>query len=457
MKKPCLLISPPGELNIFPRGIMEIATFLNEKGCPARVLPLDHYITNDYTIDGYGYMKRDFDKKEVTRILKDAISDTNPQMIGVSNSYTKDFNNCIEIIKLCKRIAPQAITVIGGQHATFCDRESLQAPELDMVVRGEGEGPMLDLMSAITTKKDVYQTAGISFKTNGTIYRNPSGPLLDVTKIPAADFGLLPQDYVKNTKIHGILTRGCAYHCKYCAEKKFWGGPRSYGLNKLIEEMAVLQKDYNTQMTGLEESMLDMRSRKFFALCQKIQKNRIQLPEQFYLTTRVDTVSQEGVESLRNTGIKIVCIGIENFSEHVLKMMNKKHNNGSIMNGCRTLKEKDVWVNSYWLIGHPGDNKEEADFTFSKFKEFFERGLLQSGYAFIFVPYPGTEYFNNPGEYGIQLLSADWRKWRRWTNEPISCLDNFSGTEIVAAFEKAQKLLDTYKTLNVHLYKTMNH
>ena len=155
MKKQCLLISPPGELNIFPRGVMEIATFLNERGCPAKVLPLDHYVTNNYTIDAYGYMKRDFDKKEVTRILKDAITDADPQLIGVSNSYTKDFNNCIEIIKLCKRIAPQAITVIGGQHATFCDQESLQTPELDMVVRGEGEGPMLDLMSAITAKKDL--------------------------------------------------------------------------------------------------------------------------------------------------------------------------------------------------------------------------------------------------------------------------------------------------------------
>jgi hypothetical protein len=131
--------------------------------------------------------------------------------------------------------------------------------------------------------------------------------------------------------------------------------------------------------------------------------------------------------------------------------------------GCpATVLPLDHYITNNYTIDVHGymkrdfDKKEEADFTFSKFKEFFEKGLLQSGYAFIFVPYPGTQYFNNPGDYGIQLLSNDWRKWRRWTNEPVSCLDNFSRAEIVVAFEKAKKLLDTYKTLNVYLYKPMN-
>jgi hypothetical protein len=100
MKNQCLLISPPGELDIFPRGIMEIATYLNARGYPVTLLPLDHYVTNNYPIDGYGYLKRDFDKKEVTRILEDAMADADPQLVGVSSPYTKDFNNCVEIIKL---------------------------------------------------------------------------------------------------------------------------------------------------------------------------------------------------------------------------------------------------------------------------------------------------------------------------------------------------------------------
>jgi radical SAM superfamily enzyme YgiQ (UPF0313 family) len=456
MQKKCLLISPPGELDIFPRGIMEIATFLNQKGLPTAVLPLDYYLPDDSPADGYGYIKRNLDKKEIVYVLQDAIAEADPQVIGISNSYTKDHHICIEIIKLCKQIMPQAITVMGGQHATFCDEQSLQTPELDIVVRGEGEGPMLELLRTVKTNTDVYQTPGISFNRNGKTHRNPAAPLVDAAEIPAVDFGLLPQDYIQNTKIHGLLTRGCNYHCAYCVEQKFWGRPRSYRLKKLIEEMKVLQRDYHTQMVGLEESMLDMRSRMFFDLCHHLAENKIRLPEQFYLTTRIDTVSCEGMASLRRAGIKIVCVGIESFSTPVLKMMNKRQNCEAILHGCRQLREKNIWLNSYWIIGHPGDNPREAEYTFAKFKDFFEEGLLKSGYVFIFVPYPGTDFFNNPSAYGIQILSYDWQYWRRWTKNPVSCLTNFSDREIVWFYEKACRLLDTYKTLNVYLYDKKN-
>jgi hypothetical protein len=72
-----------------------------------------------------------------------------------------------------------------------------------MVVCGEGEGPVLDLMSAITTQTDVYQTPGVPFKKKDAIYRNPSGPPVEAAKVPPADFALLPREYVKNTQIHG--------------------------------------------------------------------------------------------------------------------------------------------------------------------------------------------------------------------------------------------------------------
>jgi radical SAM superfamily enzyme YgiQ (UPF0313 family) len=456
MKKKCLLISPPGELNIFPRGIMEIATFLNKNKCPTSVLPLGYYMNNNYQTDVSGYIIGDLDKKKLERVLQDALIDADPQVIGVSNCYTKDYYNCIDIVRLCKKIVPQAITVMGGQHVTFCDEESLQTPELDVVVRGEGEWTMLRLLHAIKNKDGLNHIQGISFKTSGKIQRNPDAQLGEVQRIPPVDFTILPREFVQKTNIHGILNRGCAYHCTYCVEEKFWGRPRGYRMEKLIEEMMVLQKEYDNQMIGLEESMLDMRSGKFFEFCQNLRDNHIHLPEDFYVTTRVDTVSEQGVESLLNAGIKIVCVGIENFSDQVLKMMNKKQNFDAILQGCRQLREKNIWVNSYWIIGHPGDNPQEAEYTFSTFKEFFEKGLLKSGYVFIFVPYPGTDFFNNPNDYGIHILSYDWRHWRRWTKNPVSCLANFSDREITWFYEKACRLLDTYKTLNVYLYNKKN-
>jgi radical SAM superfamily enzyme YgiQ (UPF0313 family) len=340
---------------------------------------------------------------------------------------------------------------MGGHHATFCDAEALGCSALDVVVRGEGEWVMLNLIRALAGSTDYRKVRGVSFRSRGKVIRNPDQPAGRLDEIPPVDFALFPEAFVKTASIHGILTRGCAYQCTYCVEKIYWGKPRRYRPAKQISEMKVLQRNYQTQLDGMEESMIDMRSQDFEAFCRSIRSQRIELPEQFYITTRVDTVAQDGVRRLKSSGIGVVCIGIESFSPRVLKMMNKHQSTETIRRCCELLERHGIWTNAYWLIGHPGDNPVEAERSFSQFKAFFELSLLKSGHAFIFVPYPGTRYFTNPSEYGIIIGNADWSQWRRWTDSPASWLEDFSAARISRAAQQAWKLLDDYRALNTSL------
>jgi radical SAM superfamily enzyme YgiQ (UPF0313 family) len=453
MKNQCLLISPPGELNVFPRGIMEIATFLNARGCPTSVLPLGHYYQKKYRTDESGYILGRVDPAEFKTILADALREADPAVVGVSNIYTSDFPNCMAIIKLCKQIKPDIVTVIGGQHATFLDSQCLDTPELDVVVRGEGEWTLLDVLKAIQAGGDLAAIPGTTVRIEGQLHRNPSRALGNLEEIPPVDFGLLPEAYVKTVYINGMLHRGCAYHCRYCVEKKFWHHPRPYRVEKIISEMRTLQEEYHTQMVGFEESMLDMRHKPFFNLMDAIQNNGIRIPHDFSMTTRIDTVTTDGIRRLKENGIYILCIGLESFSPQVLKMMNKKQDLKAITAGCRKLREAGIWLNTYWLIGHPGDTPAEAARTHAKFKDFCERRLINSGHAFIFVPYPGTEFFDDPERYGIRITTYEWDKWQRWTEKPVSFLDEFSAADIEKAWVDAMLMLKNYRRLNSYLLK----
>jgi radical SAM superfamily enzyme YgiQ (UPF0313 family) len=309
----------------------------------------------------------------------------------------------------------------------------------------------LALLRALAHRGDYRSIRGISFRAEGRIQRNPPPPPGRLSDVPPVDFDLLPRAFVESATIHGILSRGCAYHCAYCVEKAYWGSPRRYRPEKLLTEMAVLQNKYRIQMAGLEESMLDMRSKGFHEFCRGLTVRSIELPEQFYITTRIDTVSEAGIARLAATGIGIVCVGIESFSERVLAMMNKKQSPETIRQGCEKLKERGIWTNAYWLIGHPGDNPHEAEVSYSKFRRFFEKGLLSSGHAFIFVPYPGTPFFSNPSRYGVVIDSTDWDRWRRWTDAPVSWLADFSAAEIRRAYDRAWRLLAPYRRMNTRL------
>ncbi len=219
--------------------------------------------------------------------------------------------------------------------------------------------------------------------------------------------------------------------------------------------MQTLQQAYNTQMIGFEESMLDMRHKPFFDLMAAIREAGIVLPRDFTMPTRIDTVTDDGIRILKETGVKILCSGIENFSPRVLKMMNKKQNVESITAGCRKLRDKNIWLNAYWLIGHPGDSPIEAAETHTRFEDFCERRLVNSGHAFIFVPYPGTDFFEDPDRYGIKITTYDWEKWQRWTDSPVSHLEDFSAEDIEKTWLDATKMLTSYRRLNSYLL--LNH
>jgi len=347
MNTRCLLISPPGESNVFPRGIMEIATFLNSRGCHTRVLPLVHYYREDYHTDECGYVTESIPAEVFRDILAAEIRSVNPAVVGVSAMYTSDFPHCVEIVRICKQIAPDIITVMGGQHVTFRDAESLEIPELDVVVRGEGEWTLLDIISTVQAGGNLQSIPGTTVRTNGEIRRNPSRPFGDLSESLPVDFALLPEAYVKNASINGILHRGCAFHCNYCVEKKFWRHPRAYPVEKVVAEMRTLETEYGTQMIGFEESMLDMRHKPFFRLMSAIKEAKLTIPRDFSLTTRIDTVTDEGIRILKEIGVYILCAGIENFSPQVLKMMNKKQDRQAIAAGCRKLRDNNIWLNAY--------------------------------------------------------------------------------------------------------------
>jgi len=454
MKSHCLLISPPGEVNVFPRGIMEIATFLNAQGHRVDVLPLSHYYKTKYRTDESGYILGGVDPKEFHDILMDALQTLDPGVIGVSNIYTSDFPNCMEIVRICKQIKPEIFTIMGGQNVSFLDGEALAEPALDMVARGEGEWTLLEILNNLQRGGDLTTIPGTSVRVAGRIKRNPSRPLGDLDELLPIDFGLLPKAYVQAAHINGILHRGCAYHCRYCVEKQFWRHPRPYRVEKTVSEMLALQNDYKTQMVGFEESMLDMRHKPFFNLMDAMKIAGIRVPRDFSMTTRIDTVTDDGIRKLKENDIYILCIGIENFSPRVLQLMNKKQNLAAITAGCRKLRDAGIWLNTYWLIGHPGDTPQEAAQTHAKFKDFCERRLISSGHAFIFVPYPGTDFFDHPEQYGIRITCYEWEKWQRWTEEPVSYLDEFPAADIEKAWLDAMLMLKNYRRLNGYLFKT---
>ena len=450
MKKKCLLVSPPDIGLDLPRGLLELASFLEVNGVPTSVLLLAHELDGSVRTGG---RNGPIDERETELVLRDAIRRANPAVVGVSNQHTVNYPDCLAILEICKRIDGNIVTVIGGHHVTFQDVECAASPFVDVVVRGEGEWTLLELISTVEQGKDLAALQGITFEREGKVIRTPDRPLGDLRELPPVDYGLLPSAFLQRAAIYGALSRGCSFDCAFCAESSFWRTRRVHPVQRLIDEMVTLQQAYGRSMDAIEGSMIAIGSKQSLELCSELVRNKIDLSPGFYIYSRVDTITDEGLEALKSAGIYNIWIGIETASAQVLRMMKKRIGYDQTVEACRRLRDNGINAGSLWVIGHPGDNPQEAAHSLSELKRLYAQQLIKWAQAALFIPYPGTPFFDHPESYGIAILTFDWRRWDRWSGHPIHELKDFTAEQIAAFYQKSVAVVQSQERIESYLQR----
>ncbi len=426
----------------FPRGALSLATFLNTNSIPTAIIPLDYYIQGST-------VQEEIDR-EIFHVVESAIREYRPAVVGVSCPYTMLYPVSVRILEWSKEIAPGIVTVIGGPHVSYLDRECLEDSEgVDFVVRGEGEWTLAELLGSIRSGKDPSGVMGITLRSGGEIKSTPLRPPGDINDLPPLDYGLLPEGFVRSMGVSIVGSRGCAYRCTYCNESRFWGQKvRRMPVERIVEEIRTLADRYDNYAVGLEDSMFNMKGAYFFELMERLKDLR--LNPGFYILSRVDTVSEDGFRAMREAGVRNLVLGIESTSPKVLRMMNKRIDPEGIVRALKGASRYDLIVGTFWIIGHPGDSMEESQTTLESIERFYREGLMHTSEIALFVPYPGTDIFERPDAFGVEILTYEWERWGRFNTEPVCQLKDFSKEEIMAVWRKGMAIAEEWR-----LYRTM--
>ncbi|MFX1485168.1 MAG: B12-binding domain-containing radical SAM protein, partial [Promethearchaeota archaeon] len=144
--------------------------------------------------------------------LEEHIEQFQPNIVAPSSLATCNAYRGLRTIGMAKTIDPDITTIVGGQHYTELDKESLEAyPELDIVIRGEGEMTLLEVVRALQGKMSLTEVKGITFRHDGKIIETPDRPLienLDDLPFPAYD---LVGEYMKDYHFTMMAGRDTPY------------------------------------------------------------------------------------------------------------------------------------------------------------------------------------------------------------------------------------------------------
>ncbi|MCW4035238.1 MAG: B12-binding domain-containing radical SAM protein [Candidatus Bathyarchaeota archaeon] len=370
-------------------------------GYMAAVLEKNGYSVNIIDCQALHLSHEDFEKE---------IAKQEPTVIGVT-STTFTYNNALKVIRIAKRVHPDAVTMLGGVHVTFWDKEAFQeCPEIDVIVRKEGEYTLLELADRLKADKPLTDVLGTSHMVNGELVRNEDRPYIqNLDDLPFPAHHLFPlKTFMRQGKIIFplVTSRGCVYWCNFCSAVRMFGrGYRMRSPKNVVDEMEMLHKKYGaTQMTFYDDAF-SVDHERVEQICDELLKRKLKIA--WDCETRVDMVTNDLLKKMRKAGCIAVWFGVESCSKEVLSGMGKSEQTKEYV---EQTKRAFKWVNDNGMmivtniiLGFPGETKESAWETVNYVIK--ELNPHEIGF-YIATPYPGTPLYDTVKEKG----------WLRITN-----------------------------------------
>jgi radical SAM superfamily enzyme YgiQ (UPF0313 family) len=326
-----------------------------------------------------------------------------PEVVGIT-AVTMNYPASSNILKLCKRFDENVITVIGGPHVTFCAEQTLrEAPWIDIVVRGQGEQTMLDIVSG----KKPAEIEGLVFREGDGMVTTGDRPWIeDLDELPFPARHLFPLAKYRAFNAGGSLItgRGCPFNCIFCAGHRMTGRRvRLRNAKLVVDEMQMVQ-ELGFKEIYIEDDLLTFNHAHVYAICDEILNRGLKIKWNAF--SRVDTVTRELVKKMKEAGCVGLLFGVESGNQEILDRVKKKITLKKVKQAVALTKETGMRVVTSFILGLPGETKK----TMRQSYDLANR--LNAPYSLhVLAPFPGTEVREKAQEYGMTILTDDWSKY----------------------------------------------
>ncbi|HWU39432.1 MAG TPA: radical SAM protein, partial [Candidatus Acidoferrum sp.] len=336
--------------------------------------------------------------------IRNRLARFQPDLIGAT-SVTLNFPAAVQALKACKEFRPEAVTVMGGPHVTFTAEETFRKfPQVDLIVKGEGEETLKELVPAIESRQDLDEIRGLAYRQNGRIVHTEERPLIEnLESLPLPDRALfpLPRYLAMRVPASVLSSRGCPIGCAFCVGYRMMGRR-----GRFRDPLRVVDEIESACRLGFDEICIDddlfTRNRAHVTgICDEILRRGLMI--KLYIFARVDTVDPALLHVLRGAGCSMICFGLESGNQKVLDNAKKRTTLEKAREAVRMSKDAGIAPLGSFILGLPGETPQTMEDTVS-----FARSL-DIPYGFhLLAPFPGTQIRERPDEFGIKILSDDW-------------------------------------------------
>jgi len=332
------------------------------------------------------------------------VMELRPDIVGVTCFSPNRFSS-LDIVREIKSLLPETLVVAGGIHASFLYDQILKNFDfVDMVVRGEGEETLLELIDFFKDGDGLDKIRGLAFRRLSDIVVNEKrGYIKDLDSLP---FPTYMEHFIhfngKKLRCASIITsRGCSGGCKFCSVPAYWGKPRFRSAQNIVEEISILVERYGVEFISFMDDTFTDNTERVENLCYLFRKKSLNI--KWRATARVNTLDLGVLKIMKDAGCAEISVGVESGSQDILNRFGKKTSPEKIADICTAIKGLKIRLEANFIVGGPGESEKTIEET-KRLMKFIKPDVFNISQSLYMLPGTAlTKEFSQKGFYNEDL------------------------------------------------------
>ena len=372
-----------------PLGILAVSTPLLRAGYEIRIV--DSTITPNF-------------RARVLEELRDALC------LCVSLVTGPMIRETVQIAKDAKKLYPNKPVILGGWHPSLLPDQTLAAEYVDIVVKGQGEDALLEIVERIEAGESMRGVAGVGYKVDGNLVFNVSRTLKPLAEMPPKAYHLA--DFDAYERVCGrrwamyTSSLACPYNCGYCTNEGVYGRKwNALEAEQVVEETTDLVSRYGLKLLWIVDDNFLVDRDRAVAIAEGLVRKSVKFDWSIQATTNLVTrLTVEELKLLKRAGLSQVAHGAESGSRKVLDLMGKSFQKiETIHEAADKLTRAGIRPSFNMIFGYPGEGESERRESIQLIMDVCRRYPGAEFWTNIFTPYPGAPIMQRAFELGIQV------------------------------------------------------
>jgi len=376
--------------------------------------------------------------EDVDDHLSSKLETFNPNYVGISFT-TPLFNEVRRIAERVKKFNNEIKIIVGGPHASAMPRQTLEHSLIDLVVIGEGDHTIVEIVSG----KEWKSIPGVMFRNGQEIVTTPGRSLIEnMNDMPYPAWHLYDISKYKGTPLFNRrnplgffeTSRGCFSRCSYCSSRNIFGMKfRCKTPERVVDEIEYMLNIGFREIHPIDDGFTTNIERAK-SICNEIIRRGIKMPWYPQGGLRVDRVNRELFDLMVKAGCYRIPFGIESGSQLILDTIKKGIKLEQVVNAVKWANEAGLETLGYFMLGLPGETEDTIKETIS----FSQKLNLHYAKFALTIPLPGSPLYAN-WEKDNLIKTHDWEKYNFATPEAVFTHPNLSWDELNEFYKIAHR------------------